>query len=595
MLQLYSTGNTFLNKSMKKYFISLALISSLILVACSSSKQSTAPHARKQSSAISDSQKADITYLFFNANKEKILGNLNNAAELFAEVIRKDGGNAAAMYELSNIYVQQKRYADALFFAKSAYQIDPGNSWYALSYSEILQRNKKFDDAASVLSQLVKDNPDRIDFYYEWSSALIFADKPAEAIKVYDKLEERIGITKEVSMQKARLYQRINKNDKAVAELQKLINSNPADAQSYGMLAEVYQSMGEKQKALDTYNKILQIDPNNPFIHLSLADYYRNNGEKEKSVEALKKAFKNKELDIETKISILSSYYALIELHPELKEQAMDMCRLLVEAHPSESKAHAVYGDFLILDKNYADALVEYKKAKEMGSREFVVYSQILFLSSQLQDWTQVVKEGEEAINLFPDQPLVYFFTGVGRIQLKKYTDAVSVLNSGVKMVVDNKNLEAQFYASLGDAYQELKEFKKSDDNYEKALALNPKDATVLNNYAYYLSLRGERLDRAEEMSRLSNELEPASASFQDTYGWVLFKMGRYQEAKIWIEKAIATSESPNATLLEHLGDVWYKIGDTNKAIEFWMKAKESGDGASEHLDQKIREKKYLE
>lgn len=108
---------------------------------------------------------------------------------------------------------------------------------------------------------------------------------------------------------------------------------------------------------------------------------------KEKSVVELKKAFNNPELGIETKISILSSYYALIELHPELREQAMEMTELLVKTHPSDPRAFAVRGDFLIQEKKYEEARVAYRKAQELGSKEFTVISQILFLDSQLQDW----------------------------------------------------------------------------------------------------------------------------------------------------------------------------------------------------------------
>ncbi|MCC7232519.1 MAG: tetratricopeptide repeat protein [Bacteroidia bacterium] len=573
----------------------LLCFSVIALISAGCKTTGTSPAASGPESRLSDSQKADVTFLFYNANKEKILGNLNNAADLFAEVIRKDRNNAASMYELSNIYAEQKKFADALFFSKSAYKLDPLNPWYALSYSDILEKNKRFNDAAEVLEKLVNDYPDRTDYYYEWASALIYAEKPADAIKVYDKLEAKAGISKDLSMQKARLYQTLNKNDKAVAELQKLIESNPSDAQSYAMLAEVYQSMGEKDKALETYKKILAIDPENPYIHLSLADYYRSNGEKEKSVEELKKAFQNKDLDIDTKISILSSYYALIELHPELKEQAMDMCKLLVEAHPSESRAHAVYGDFLNQDEKPEEALVQYKAARDLGSKDFVVYSQIMFLESQQLEWDSLLTDSKQAMDLFPDQPVSYFFYGVASIQKKSYQEAVSTLNSGVKMIVDNPKLEAQFYASLGDAYQELRDYIHSDESYDKALSLDPKNANVLNNYSYYLSVRGEHLEKAEQMSKQSNEIEPDQPSYQDTYGWIMYKQGKYKEARTWIEKAIAGTKEDNATLLEHMGDVWFKLGDTLKALDFWEKAKAAGDGASEFLDKKIQEKKLFE
>ena len=162
-------------------------------------------------------------------------------------------------------------------------------------------------------------------------------------------------------------------------------------------------------------------------------------------------------------------------------------------------------------------------------------------------------------------------------------------------MVVDNKNLEGQFYTNLGDAYNELKDYSKSDENYEKALSINSKDANVLNNYAYYLSIREDSLDKAEQMSRLSNELEPLQASYQDTYGWIMYKQNKLEEAKIWIEKAISNGANNSAAVLEHYGDILFKLGDTARAFENWQKAKEAGEGASEFLDKKILEKKLFE
>ena len=574
------------------YFI-LPLI--VLSAGCKSTQTAQAGKSTSPSSKLSNAQKVEITNLFFNASKEKILGNPDNAAALFSEVIRRDPGNAASMYELANIYVDQKKFADALFFSKSAYLIDRRNSWYALSYAEILQKNKKFNEASDVLGSLVGDFPEHSDFYFEWANALIYAERPSEAIKVYDKLETQIGISKDVSLQKTRLYQRMKKPEKAIEELKKLINNDPKDAQSYAMLAEIYQSMGNKEKALETYNQILTIDPENPYIHLSLADFYRSIGEKEKSVEELKKAFLNKELDIDTKISILSSYYTLIGIHPELQEQALEMCELLISSHPSEPHAHAVYGDFLNQDKKFEKAREEYIKAKELGSKEFIVYSQILFLDSQLQIWDSLIIDSKDAMEIFPDQPVVYFFNGIANIQKKNFAEAISSLNTGVKMVVDNKNLEGQFYTNLGDAYNELKDYVKSDENYEKALSLNPNDANVLNNYAYYLSIREVNLDKAEQMSRQSNELEPTQASYQDTYGWIMYKMNKLDDAKIWIEKSISNGAVNSAAVLEHYGDILFKLGDTARAFENWQKAKEAGEGASEFLDKKILEKKLFE
>src|SRR5436305_12760209 len=117
-----------------KYKFLLLILCAASFAACKSSKPASVSRTAKQ---MSGSERADVTYLFYNANKEKILGNLNNAAELFSEVIRKDPVNHAAMYELANIYSEQKKYSDALFFIRSAYKMDPKNIWYALSLADI--------------------------------------------------------------------------------------------------------------------------------------------------------------------------------------------------------------------------------------------------------------------------------------------------------------------------------------------------------------------------------------------------------------------------------------------------------------------------
>jgi Tfp pilus assembly protein PilF len=93
-------------------------------------------------------------------------------------------------------------------------------------------------------------------------------------------------------------------------------------------------------------------------------------------------------------------------------------------------------------------------------------------------------------------------------------------------------------------------------------------------------------------MAQKAVTLEPENASFQDTYGWVLFMLGKYKDAAIWIEKAINNKEEPSAEVLEHYGDVLYKLNDHDQALEYWNKARQKGS-ESETLLKKITDKKY--
>ena len=165
-------------------------------------------------------------------------------------------------------------------------------------------------------------------------------------------------------------------------------------------------------------------------------------------------------------------------------------------------------------------------------------------------------------------------------------------LEYGRKLATDNPELLAQIDTQLGDAYHELKEYAKSDAAYEAALVFDANNAQALNNYSYFLSVRGEKLDRAKEMSGKLVKQFPDNDTYLDTYAWVLYKQKDYAGARQYLEKALLTSK--DATVIEHYGDVLYQLGDKDKAYAQWQRAKQIG-GASSLIDRKIKDKKLYE
>jgi len=197
-------------------------------------------------------------------------------------------------------------------------------------------------------------------------------------------------------------------------------------------------------------------------------------------------------------------------------------------------------------------------------------------------------------MDLFPDQAVPYYLNGVAYMRLKQYQKAIQPLKEGKQFVYENTPLEVEFCSNLGDAYNALKDYEKSDKEYDKALSLDPNNASILNNYAYYLSLRKQNLEKAEKMSKHSLELTPNSVSYIDTYGWVLYQEQKYEEAKKYLEKAFDRGGFNRPAIVEHYGDVMYKLNDIDKAVENWKKAKELGN-KSDLLQKKITDKKLYE
>ena len=536
----------------------------------------------------------DVNHYFVSANKEKLLGNTEDAIRLFKKCLQIDPNNAAAAYELCIIALNVNDFPSAEMYGRKAYTLNPDNEWYAIIFVESLQRNKKPGEAVKIYQKLLKSLPDRSDIYYDFADCYLRMNKSSEAIEVYNELEKTIGVNAELSLQKEKIYVRMGKLDKAVEEINKLIATAPEEAKYYGILAELYAANNMDSEAVDTYQKALKIDLDNAYINLSLSEYYRQKRDYPKGFIYLEKAFNSEELDIDSKVKILLSYYVVSEKSEELKQQSLALCDVLIKAHPKEAKAYSVAGDFYYRDKKLEKSKEYFSRAVEIDKSKYVIWNQLLIIESELQQFTEMIKHGKEAVELFPNEPTVYLLLGIAYLQEKNPQEALIMLNQGKNMIIDNKPLLGQFYANIGDAYYRTKQMEQSDEAYEEALKINPNDTYVLNNYAYYLSLRNVKLDKAEEMSKKSNELERDNASYNDTYGWILYGLGKYEDAKLWLEKAVANGAANNAVILEHLGDVYYRLNNSDIAMDYWIKAKKAGTG-SDNLERKINEKKLIE
>ena len=532
--------------------------------------------------------------MLIDAKKEAIIGNIKGAQDLFRSYISRFPLDPVGYFELAKLDSEQKNYEEAVGMCREANRLDPDNIWYSLFLAELFQITSRPDEAIGIYKTVVEKYPGNLDHLYQLAALYLQVEKYQDAIKIYNQIDEKTGVSEDIALQKQKIYLHLNDLKGAENEIRKLITAFPDDPRYYSILAEFYMSNNMQEKALETYRKISVMDPDNAYIHMSMADYYRKAGNKEKAFEELKLGFANPNLDVDTKVNILLSFYTVNQIYNDLKDQAFTLSQILIETHPKDPKAFSIYGDLLLQDKKYAEARVTFLKVLTIDSSRYAVWEQVLQLDLQLNELDHLLTYSARAIELFPDQPLPFLFSGLANLQLKKNEAALKALNTGANLVAENNELLAQFYMYQGDVHHALKNESESFAAYERSLKLKDDNSYVLNNYAYYLSLQGSELDKAEKMSKKAVTLDPENASFQDTYGWVLFKQKKYREAAEWILKAIQNKEEASAEVLEHYGDAMFKMGDPATALEYWMKAKQKGPG-SELLDRKINEKKYFQ
>lgn len=524
---------------------------------------------------------------------KKMTGDPEGAIQSLEQCLRFNPKNDAAYYHLSGLYEMMGRADYAIAFAEKAVNLDDKNEWYLVHLAYLYQGHGDPKKSVSTFEKLIKLNPDKVDYYFPYSDALLMSGDPAKAVDALNKLEKMHGFDENIVFQKYRIYAAMKKWDPAIEEINKLIKANPYDVRNYGIMAELYEEMGKRDKAMEYYNKILEMDPHNGIVHLSLANYYWNDGDKAKYFIELKEAFGSLDLDIDTKMKILMDYYDRPG-DAQLTKEAYELLDILVIAHPSEAKSWSIYGDFLGRDLNYEGSREKFRKALEQDKNVYLIWNQVLILDAQLNDYKSLYAESKTALDLFPTQAILYYYHGLGAFQNEKYSEAIDALNAGKDLVLDNRELRFEFFQLLGDSYHKTGDHVNSDKSYEEALKIDPNNVYVLNNYAYYLSVRKVNLDKAAAMSKKSNELQPDQSTFEDTYAWILFQQNKYADAEIWMRKALAHGGNNSGTILEHYGDILYHLNRTDEAVNYWKQAKEK-TGTSDIIDRKIRDKKYYE
>ena len=573
------------------------LLVGLLTASCAVSKKDLVktPEPNKiEQTLLTEDQQNEFEYLFIEGLKQKKLGNLTNAVSIFSRCLEIDPNSAVSMFEMANIHFANKDLTSAALLLEKATSIDQANSWYKLLLAQVYQQRRQYEEAAALYNELCKKEPENLEYLYSKAVLLGMAEKYPESIDAYNELEAKLGLVDQIAVAKQQAYLSMGKPEKAFNEINRLIASDPDEPQYYGLLAELYQTTGDRDNALKNYLKILEIDPDNGFVHFSLAGFYQEDNNFEKAFEHIKLAFGNEDLDIDTKMQ----YYLMQTADPTnsdwTDEQIMELLDILHKVYPDENRIYPIYAEHLIKQNKLEEAREALRQYLETDKSSFEIWWQFLLISNDLLDFERLYTDSKEAIGFFPNHAAIYALNAVAALQLDKYQEALGVLEEGEAYVLDNRSLKIQFEIYKAEANYKLNRVEQAFNAFEEVIKLDPDNFMAMNNYAYYLSVRGESLEKAERLSNRVVQANPNNPTYLDTHAWVLFKRKNYSLAKFYIETALENGGDQNGVLLEHYGDILFMLDEKDKAMENWRKAKDLGEG-SEALDQKIRESRYIE
>ncbi len=566
------------------------------LASCTTVAQAQRDRKKKSTTAPSEAILREAEFYFIEAEKYFILEDYAKALLYFQRVVELNPTSATVHYKIAEILSKGNKEEDLIRAALSvdtAIKLDGTNKYFYLLAANIQSNLTNFSKASQLLETMISEIDGTEEYLYQLAAIYQYDKKNDDAIKAYNRAETVLGINEVSSLQKQRIYFEQGKTKDAILEGEKLIDAFPEEERYAMAFAEVLSQQKLFTKAIEVLEKFVESHPEAGNSKMLLAGLYRDSGQELKARNYIQEVFDDPAIDVSSKIIIVGTYAATLDQQAKagnvddaLQRYTLNLLERLKTGYPSEPNVHIVGGDLYLSMGETEKAKSEYLVAIRNGSTSFEAYQNLLFLESELSQYDSIIVHSEQGLELFPNQSMLYYFNGYAYSRIGKHREASYSLEQAKRLSASNPGLVSEINGLLGDTYNQLKEYKKSDQAYDAVLEFNPNNDLILNNYSYYLALRNEYLDKAERMSSQAVKNNPNNNSYLDTYAWVLFTRGKYKEAKKVMEKIIDTNPT-NSTFFEHYGDILFKLGEVEEAVRQWEKAK-ALDVDNELIDKKI-------
>lgn len=534
----------------------------------------------KNKKTLPRAEQASLFYL--EGIKSNVLeGDSARAKAWFKKVLEIDSTHSPSLYELASLMALDQP-EEALQYSLKANAIDTANTWYKMQLGRLLIATQRYDSALTLYDQLIRMNPNDPDNYR--LKALLYDQlgQPEKALEVLETAENRFGIIELLASHKLQLLLNTQQFDRAMAEARMLVETFPYNEDNYVVLAELYAMMNMNNLAQENYDKALSINPNSMRALASLNDFYKRQNDNVRFLETASKLFRLKEFPLETKLKFYEELFQNPSFVRNNFIQMGELVRTLAITYPEDLRTLDLYARYLIAGGSIEQALQLYKSHVTDSIPQKQIFNDIIGMEAYLKRADSVDKYTTIALERFPeDAELRLQKASVTAYMMEKPQEAVPLFEEALKYAKTD-SLRSVIYGAIGDNYHTLGDDRKCFKAYDKGMKLDTTNVSIYNNYSYFLSLRNERLDKALEWAQKAVRLDPNNPTFLDTYAWVLYQLGRYEEARIPMRQAISLDSDNNKELYVHYGDILYKLGDRFMASYYWKKALENGYDAQE-------------
>ncbi len=465
---------SFLAAQQRSGFVFIMLL--LLATGCKNAEEAT-----EKKRSVYTERKA-FRSVFHEANSEKMIGHYEKAEALFKQCLSIEPNNAAVHFALADLYERQRNTTQTLAYAKRAYELDTDNKWYTLKLADLYFERQEFKKTADLYAQIIAEEKN-IDLKFKYTEALIRSARYDEAINMLNEIEIETGKIPEVTFTKADLYNELGQDTDIEAELNAFLADNPGNADYTIMVAEYYMQNQEFAKSVGLIEKLLVTDPNNGQAYIMMADLRLRQDDVAGAFVNLEKGFDQKDVTLERKLDLLTGLIPYTAPGQRDAETMANGVRSLFEKtydpELKNAQLHDTYAYFYLTQNELVNAEVQYQLAADLNGTSFQSWLRLLNIQYELEKYNELYTNGAEAVELFPAQPLLYLFTGIGAKEINNLDAAEEWLFLGKDLVVKDPELASEFLYHLGDLSFKQNDNEKGERYFDQALELFPQNLTV--------------------------------------------------------------------------------------------------------------------
>ena len=549
-------------------------------------------------------QRYDNFFLEAIVQREK--GNSDAAFDLLRHCVDIDSTRSEAYFYLAQYYGALKQKDKMLGMMKKAVDLEPDNTTYLETLANVYISQRQYAEGIEMLERLYDKSRERDEVLGMLVQLYEQQQDYDNAIRTLNRLETLEGKSERLSFAKSSLFTQKGDKKAAISEMKKLADQYPHDNNYRCLYGNTLYVNGQQKKALAIYHEILKDDPDNRNAQMAMLAHYNEQHDSAAANRLIEEILLNKQSSTEDRVTLMRQVIGESERSGGDSTRVLQLFHRMLDLPQSDADMALFCATYMNLKKMPKDSIgAVLEKAIQIAPDNAAARLQLVSYAWQNEDRDKVIALCKEARQYNPDEMAFYYYQGIAYYQNSQLDEALDAFQNGIGVITQQSDpaIVSDFYAVMGDIMHQKGMDREAYAAYDSCLQWKDDNIACLNNYAYYLSIKGEQLDKAEQMSYRTIKAEPKNATYLDTYAWILFMQKRYSEARIYIDQTLQNDSDTSAVLLEHAGDIYYHVGDTDKALVFWQQSldravagndKEIQGPRRQVLIRKIKLKKYL-